>query len=87
MTSGSASTGTSAASSSSSADYHMDKSEWMNRIETSHIDRSLMNRMVMNYLVTGTHSQTDTQIGSFLIFRQFQKLIIYLNDKDNLISI
>ena len=25
----------------------------MNRIETSHIDRSLMNRLVMNYLVTG----------------------------------
>jgi hypothetical protein len=26
----------------------------MNRIETSHIDRSLMNRLVMNYLVTGS---------------------------------
>lgn len=53
VTSGSGSTGTSAASSSSSADYHMDRMEWMNRIETSHIDRSLMNRLVMNYLVTG----------------------------------
>ena len=53
VTSGSGSTGTSAASSSSSVDYHTDRNEWMNRIETSHIDRSLMNRLVMNYLVTG----------------------------------
>jgi len=60
LTSGSGSTGTSAASSSSSSDYHMDKTEWMNRIETSHIDRSLMNRMVMNYLVTGIISSLDS---------------------------
>ena len=42
-----------AASSSSSCDYHTDRNEWMNRIETSHIDRTLMNKLVMNYLVTG----------------------------------
>jgi hypothetical protein len=50
----SSTTGTSAASSSSSNDYHMDRNEWMNKIESSHIDRSLMNKLVMNYLVTGT---------------------------------
>ena len=44
---------TSGTSSSSSCDYHTDRSEWMNRIETSHIDRTLMNKLVMNYLVTG----------------------------------
>ena len=57
VTSGSGSTGTSAASSSSSVDYHTDRNEWMNRIETSHIDRSLMNRLVMNYLVTGNKKE------------------------------
>ena len=44
---------TSGTSSSSSCDYHTDRNEWMNRIETSHIDRTLMNKLVMNYLVTG----------------------------------
>lgn len=44
---------TSGTASSSSCDYHTDRGEWMNRIENSHIDRSLMNKLVMNYLVTG----------------------------------
>lgn len=64
VTSGSASTGTSAASSSGTADYHMDKTEWMNRIETSHIDRSLMNRLVMNYLVTEGFKEAADKFGS-----------------------
>jgi len=44
---------TSATASSSSCDYHTDRGEWMNRIESAHIDRTLMNKLVMNYLVTG----------------------------------
>lgn len=64
VTSGSGSTGTSAASSSSSNDYHMDKIEWMNRIETSHIDRSLMNRLVMNYLVTEGFKEAADKFGT-----------------------
>lgn len=64
VTSGSGSTGTSAASSSSSADYHMDRMEWMNRIETSHIDRSLMNRLVMNYLVTEGFKEAADKFGT-----------------------
>lgn len=59
----SSSTGTSAASSSSSADYHMDRNEWMNKIETSHIDRSLMNRLVMNYLVTEGFKEAADKFG------------------------
>jgi hypothetical protein len=43
----------SATSSTSSCDYHTDRTEWLNRIENAHIDRTLMNRLVMNYLVTG----------------------------------
>lgn len=64
ITSGSGSTGTSAASSSISADYHMDRTEWMNRIETSHIDRSMMNRLVMNYLVTEGFKEAADKFGS-----------------------
>lgn len=64
VTSGSGSTGTSAASSSSSGDYHTDKNEWMNRIETSHIDRSLMNKLVMNYLVTEGFKEAADKFGS-----------------------
>lgn len=45
--------GSSGASPTSSADYHTDRNEWMNRIESAHIDRNLMNKLVMNYLVTG----------------------------------
>ena len=44
---------TSATASSSSCDYHTDRGEWMNRIESAHIDRTLMNKLVMNYLVNG----------------------------------
>lgn len=47
-------TATSAATSSSaSSNFFNDKLNWMNRIETGHIDRGLMNKLVMNYLVTG----------------------------------
>ena len=46
--------------SSSSCDYHTDRAEWMNRIESSHIDRTLMNRLVMNYLVTGKSSTLNS---------------------------
>lgn len=31
----------------------------MNRIETAHIDRNLMNKLVMNYLVTGNGFEND----------------------------
>jgi hypothetical protein len=54
----------SAASSSSSCDYHTDRAEWMSRIENSHIDRTLMNRLVMNYLVTGKF----TFLSNFQLF-------------------
>jgi hypothetical protein len=40
--------------SSTSCNYPTDKIEWMNRIENAHVDRALMNKLVMNYLVTGT---------------------------------
>ena len=46
-------TASSGTSPSSSSDYHTDRNEWMNRIESAHIDRTLMNKLVMNYLVTG----------------------------------
>lgn len=41
------------AAANSVPNYHQEKVEWMNRIENSQIDRALMNRLVMNYLVTG----------------------------------
>ena len=37
----------------SAPNYHEEKVEWMNRIENSHIDRGLMNKIIMNYLVNG----------------------------------
>lgn len=40
-------------SSTSLANYHTDKAEWINRIEASQPDQALMNKLVMNYLVTG----------------------------------
>ena len=33
--------------------YQAEKVEWMNKIENSHIDRALMNKLIMNYLVNG----------------------------------
>lgn len=42
-------------SSSQLANHPIERSEWMSRIENAHIDRNLMNRLVMNYLVTGTY--------------------------------
>ena len=53
---------TSATASSSSCDYHTDRGEWMNRIESAHIDRTLMNKLVMNYLVTGKMSDFQIKI-------------------------
>lgn len=50
--------------SSSSCDYHTDRTEWMNRIESSHIDRTLMNRLVMNYLVTEGFKEAADKFGT-----------------------
>ena len=38
---------------SAAPNYQREKIEWMNKIESSHIDRTLMNKLVMNYLVNG----------------------------------
>lgn len=53
----------SAASSSSSCDYHTDRAEWINRIENLHIDRTLMNKLVMNYLVTEGFKEAADKFG------------------------
>jgi len=50
--------------SQSSSDYHTDRSEWMNRIESSHIDRNLMNALVMNYLVTEGFKEAAEKFSS-----------------------
>lgn len=33
----------------------INKSEWMRKLENVHIQRTDMNKLIMNYLVTGTH--------------------------------
>lgn len=56
---------TSGTSSSSVCDYtNMDKIEWMNRIENAQVDRSLMNKLVMNYLVTEGFKEAADKFGT-----------------------
>lgn len=55
--------GSSGASPTSSSDYHTDRTEWMNRIESAHIDRNLMNKLVMNYLVTEGFKEAADKFG------------------------
>ena len=40
-------------SSSSISNSHIEKVEWLNRIENTPVDRNLMNKLIMNYLITG----------------------------------
>lgn len=59
---------------SSSSDYNTDRAEWINRIENSHIDRNLMNKLVMNYLVTGNFPlRIKVKIFLLIFFRGFQR--------------
>jgi len=37
---------------------NISKDEWMNRLESLHIQRADMNKLIMNYLVTGKHCNT-----------------------------
>ena len=57
-------TASSGTSPSSSSDYHTDRNEWMNRIESAHIDRTLMNKLVMNYLVTEGFKEAADKFGA-----------------------
>jgi hypothetical protein len=43
-------------SASSIINSHIEKAEWLNRIENSTIDRTLMNKLIMNYLNNGYFS-------------------------------
>jgi hypothetical protein len=45
-------------SASSIANSHIEKVEWLTRIENSTIDRTVMNKLVMNYLLTGMYVKT-----------------------------
>ena len=38
---------------------NISKDEWMNRLESLHIQRADMNKLIMNYLVTGKQSNTS----------------------------
>jgi hypothetical protein len=38
---------------------NISKDEWMNRLEGLHIQRADMNKLIMNYLVTGKQSNTS----------------------------
>lgn len=41
---------------------NISKDEWMNRLEGLHIQRADMNKLIMNYLVTGKKSNTSFEL-------------------------
>lgn len=43
-------------SASSIVNSHIERAEWLNRIENSTIERIQMNKLIMNYLITGLYS-------------------------------
>jgi hypothetical protein len=63
----------SSSSASSIINSHIEKAEWLNRIENSTIDRPLMNRLIMNYLNNGYFSFLLNQF--FLILFWFFRRI------------
>jgi hypothetical protein len=49
---------------------NISKDEWMNRLEGLHIQRADMNKLIMNYLVTGKLRNTSSLRGFNIIHNQ-----------------
>ncbi|TAE01805.1 MAG: hypothetical protein EAZ97_03015 [Bacteroidetes bacterium] len=69
------------------ADYHTDRAEWMNRIECSHIDRNLMNKLV-HTIITKTSSVSFVLLNlpwSYVLIPIIRRIICHNENKRRLL--
>lgn len=57
------------------------KDEWMDKLNNVHIQRADMNRLIMNYLVTGSHN------GLFCTQTELTYAMLSVNLKDSLFDL